>query len=192
VKYLTNDGIVCIVIVLAALAFFVIIYRLLQADSKSSIPSVYDNYDELSTFQIGRLFEDWVLMRMRDAGFEFVERSSAHGRGFQENDQFWDLLFRDVRSNRFIRLECKYQSKHYDDNKAYVVKSMEHLWRYRAAAAEHVPDHYLIVFGIGGRADSPGRLYSIPPKELKFNSMWLSQLEQWSLSDFGSIISKNN
>ncbi|ABO35585.1 hypothetical protein MmarC5_1287 [Methanococcus maripaludis C5] len=135
-------------------------------------------------FKKGKAFELYCLDIFPENEFDLLEMThnpnSANGR-FVESDLNPDLKFRDKKTNVIFSVECKYRSNLFKGAFKWA-KYKDQADRYREYETENnIP--VFIAMGLGGTPDDPEQMFIMPLKEIKYNSVYPSALEDYEITE---------
>ena len=140
----------------------------------ADMPEAKDNYDK------GVEFEKFVVKKFVPKYFivkEWVGDKYVDG-VYAESTQHPDLLmeFIGYKQNIQFAVECKWRQNSFNDGIAF--STVEQLERYRKFAKERQLSVFMAL-GLGGKAESPDRLYIVPLDKISKPFMTMSQLKKY-------------
>lgn len=140
----------------------------------ADIPKVENNYDKGFEFEkfIVKKFNRKLFNVKEWAGDKYVDGVYA------ETTQYPDLLmeFTGYNQNKQFAVECKWRQSSFKDGITFSTE--EQLDRYRKFSKERQLIVYLAI-GLGGKADSPEKLYIVPLEKITKPFILISQLEKY-------------
>lgn len=127
----------------------------------------------------GNYFEKYVVTLFDEKYFSIVHWTTdtmrKHDR-FVESDCGPDLIMRYKSNSETFCIECKFRSTLYEGK--LVWSNFQQLKRYQAFAAENrLP--FFVIIGLGGKPNSPDRLFCISLEEAKYPELFPSLFERF-------------
>ncbi|AVB76108.1 hypothetical protein [Methanococcus maripaludis] len=163
--------------------------KLMDAFTKKSRSEKIDEIREEikkdpTSFEKGTAFELCCLDIFSEKDFDLLEMThnpdSANGR-FVKSDLNPDLQFKNKKTDSVFSVECKYRSSLYKGAFSWA-KNKAQADRYREYEKENEISVF-VAMGLGGTPEKPEQIFLMPLKEIKYNSLYPSVLNDYEIKE---------